>query len=233
LDRFRHTALVSAALAVGAIALSACGRDNADLVKGKTLFVNKCGACHTLARASTKGTQGPNLDDAFVTPRNDGMTAKTVEGVVGRQIAHPRRGSLMPAGLVKGQEAQDVAAYVGFAAGIKGKDQGPLADAGKPKTSNKPIAAKGGTLTIDAIDGTAFQSTKATAPAGQLTVKMPNKSSLGHDIVLQGVAGADGKVVPQGGVSTFSVNLKPGKYTYFCSVPGHEAAGMKGTLTVK
>jgi mono/diheme cytochrome c family protein len=226
LDRFRHTALVTAALAAGAIGVSACGRDNADLVKGKTLFVNKCGACHQLARADTKGTQGPNLDDAFVTPRQDGMTAKTVQGVVVRQIAHPRRNSIMPAGLVSGQDAKDVAAYVGFAAGIKGKDQGPLADAGKPQTSNKPIAAKGGTLTIAAIDGTAFQSTQATAPA-------PNKSSLGHDIVLQGVPGADGKVVPQGAVSTFSVNLKPGKYTFFCSVPGHEAAGMKGTLTVK
>jgi plastocyanin len=161
------------------------------------------------------------------------MSAKTVQGIVEDQIAHPRRHSIMPAGLVKGQEAQDVGAYVGYAAGIKGKDQGALAQAGKPQTSNKPIAAKGGTLTIAAIDGTAFQSTKATAPAGRLTVKMPNKSSLGHDIVLQGVPGADGKVVPQGGTSTFTVSLKPGKYTFFCSVPGHEAAGMKGTLTVK
>jgi plastocyanin len=233
LDRFRNIALVTAALAAGAIALSSCGRDDRDLVNGKTLFVNKCGACHELARAGTKGTQGPSLDAAFTTPRADGMTAKTVEGVVYRQIGHPRRNSIMPAGLVKGQDAHDVAAYVGYAAGIKGKDQGPLADAGKPATSNKPIAAKGGTLTIDAIDGTAFQSTAATAPAGQLTVKMPNKSDIQHDIVLKGVAGAEGKVVPKGGVSTFSVNLKPGKYTFFCSVPGHEQAGMKGTLTVK
>jgi plastocyanin/cytochrome c551/c552 len=233
LDRFRHTALVSAALAAGALALAACGREDRDLAKGKTLFVNKCGACHQLARADTKGTQGPSLDAAFVTPRKDGMTAKTVEGVVFRQIGHPHRGSIMPAGLVKGDDAHDVAAYVGYAAGIPGKDTGPLAEAGKPKTSGKPIAAKGGTLTIDAIDGTAFQSTKAAAPAGQLTVKMPNKSSIGHDIGLKGVSGAQGKVVPQGGTSTFSISLKPGKYTFFCSVPGHEAAGMKGTLTVK
>jgi plastocyanin len=233
LDRFRHTAIVTAAMAAGALLLSACGRDDVDLVRGKTEFVNKCGACHTLARAGTKGTQGPNLDDAFVTDRRDGMTAKTVEGVVVHQIGYPRRGSIMPADLVKGQTAQDVAAYVGHAAGIPGKDTGPLAEAGQPKTSNKPIAAKAGTLTIDAVDGTAFQSTQATAPAGQLTVKMPNKSPIGHDIGLKGVAGAQGKVVNQGGVSTFSANLKPGKYTYFCSVPGHEQAGMKGTLTVK
>jgi plastocyanin len=233
LDRFRNAALATLALAASAILLSACGRDDVDLVKGKTDFVNKCGACHTLARAGTKGTQGPNLDHAFVQDRRDGMTAKTVEGVVIHQIGYPLRGSIMPADLVEGQDATDVAAYVGQSAGIPGQDTGALAEAGKPKTSNKPIAAKAGALTIDAIDGTAYQSTKATAPAGQLTVKMPNKSSLGHDIGLKGVSGAQGKVVPQGGTSTFTVSLKPGKYTYFCSVPGHEAAGMKGTLTVK
>ncbi|HEX6714431.1 MAG TPA: c-type cytochrome [Thermoleophilaceae bacterium] len=233
MDRIRNTALVTAALAAGAIALSACGRDDRDLVNGKTLYVNKCGACHQLARADTKGTQGPSLDAAFETARADGMTAKTVEGIVYRQIGHPRRGSIMPAGLVKGSDAWDVAAYVGEAAGIKGKDQGPLAEAGKPKTSNKPIAAKAGTLTIDAIDGTAFQSTQATATAGKLTVKMPNKSDIGHDIALQGVSGADGDVVQKGGTSTFTVDLKAGKYTFLCTVPGHEQAGMKGTLTVK
>jgi plastocyanin len=233
LDRFRNTALAIAALAASALVLAACGRNDVDLVNGKTQFVNKCGACHTLARADTKGTQGPNLDHAFSQDRRDGMTAKTVEGVVVHQIGYPRRGSIMPADLVTGQDATDVAAYVGQAAGIPGQDQGALAEAGKPKTSNKPIAAKAGTLSIPAVDGTAFLSTQATAPAGQLTVKMPNKSSLGHDIGLHGVSGAQGKVVPQGGTSTFTVSLKPGKYTYFCSVPGHEAAGMKGTLTVK
>jgi plastocyanin len=233
LDRFRHSALVSAALVVGSIALSACGRDDENLVQGKTDFVNKCGACHVLARADTKGTQGPNLDDAFVTPRRDGMTANTVKGIVAHQIAYPRRGSIMPAGLVKGDAANDVAAYVGYAAGIRGKDTGPLAEAGKPKTSGKPAVAKNGKLTIDAIDGTAFSATKATAPAGPLEVDMPNKSSLGHNIELKGVPNAAGKVVPQGQVSSFKVSLKPGKYTFFCAVPGHEAAGMKGTLTVK
>jgi plastocyanin len=233
LDRFRHSALAAAAIAAGALALSACGREDVNLVSGKEKFVSNCGGCHTLARAGTKGVQGPNLDDAFSQARHDGLSAKTVQGVVRHQISYPLRNSGMPANLVKGSAADDVAAYVGYAAGKKGKDTGQLAEAGQPKSSGKPIAAKNGALTIDAIDGTAFQSTKATAPAGQLTVKMLNKSPLQHDIVLQGVSGAHGKVVPQGGTSTFTVNLKPGKYTYFCSVPGHEAAGMKGTLTVK
>jgi plastocyanin/mono/diheme cytochrome c family protein len=233
LHRFRHTALATVALAAAAIGLSACGRDDADLINGKTQYVNKCGACHQLARAGTKGTQGPSLDAAFTTPRKDGMTAKTVEGVVFRQIAHPRRNSIMPKGLVKGDDAKDVAAYVGYAAGIPGKDTGPLADAGKPKTSGKPVAAKAGKLTIDAIDGTAFSATAATADAGPLEVDMPNKSSIPHNIELKDVPNAAGKVIGQGQTSSFKVDLKPGKYTYFCAVPGHEAAGMKGTLTVK
>jgi plastocyanin len=233
LHRFRNTALAAAALATGAIGLSACGRNDADLVKGKTLFVERCGACHQLARANTKGIQGPSLDAAFTTPRADGMTASTVEGIVQRQIAHPRRGSIMPAGLVHDQDAQDVAAYVGYAAGIKGKDTGALATAGQPKTSSKPAVAKGGKLTIPAIDGTAFAFTKATAPAGSVTFDMPNKSPLAHNIALKGVAGAAGKVIPQGQTSTFTTTLKAGTYTFICEVPGHEQAGMKGTLTVK
>jgi len=233
LDRFRNTALAVAALAAGSLALSACGRDNADLVQGKALFVNRCGACHALARANTKGTQGPNLDDAFRTARADGMTSKTVEGIVVHQIGYPRRGSIMPADLVKDEKAVDVAAYVGYAAGVPGKDTGELAAAGQPKTSAKPAVAKGGKLTIAAVDGTAYQYTKATAPAGRLTVDMPNKSPIQHNIALKSVSGAAGKIVPQGQLSTFTATLKPGKYTYFCEVPGHEAAGMKGTLTVK
>jgi mono/diheme cytochrome c family protein len=233
LDRFRHIALVSAALAAGALALSACGRNGVDLVSGKEKFVTNCGACHTLARANTKGVQGPNLDAAFSQARRDGMTAKTVEGIVQHQIGYPIRNSGMPAKLVKGDAARDVAAYVGFAAGIGGKDTGALAAAGQPKSSNKPIAAKNGILSIAAVDGTAFQSTKATAPAGKLTMEMPNKSPLQHDIALKNVPGAHGPVVPQGGVSKFTASVKSGKYEYYCTVPGHEAAGMKGTLTVK
>jgi uncharacterized cupredoxin-like copper-binding protein/cytochrome c5 len=233
LDRFRTTALAILALAAAATALAACGRDNADLVKGKTLFISHCGACHALARAGTKGTQGPSLDDAFSADRQDGMSAKTVEGVVIHQIGYPRRGSIMPAKLVKGQDASDVAAYVGYAAGIPGKDQGPLAQAGQTQTSSKPAVEKGGKVTIDAVDGTAFSNKTATGTAGKITFDMPNKSPIGHNIALKGVAGAAGKVVTQGKTSTFTVTLKPGKYTFYCEVPGHEAAGMKGTLTVK
>jgi plastocyanin len=233
LHRPGNTTSAIALLAAGAVAISACGRGDADLVKGKTLFVNKCGACHVLARADTKGTQGPSLDSAFVQDRLDGLNSRTIKGVVKHQIAYPRRGSIMPAKLVKGDDAEAVAAYVGFAAGKPGKDQGPLAQAGAAQVSSKPLLAKAGKLTIPAIDGTAFASKAAEAPAGKVTFDMPNKSGLPHNIAIKGPASGAGKVVPQGQTSTFTVTLKPGKYTFFCQVPGHEAAGMKGTLTVK
>ena len=56
-------------LAALAVALAGCssikGADNANVILGKQEFVAKCGSCHTLARAETKGSVGPNLDEAF------------------------------------------------------------------------------------------------------------------------------------------------------------------------
>ena len=218
-----------------------CGReDQPDLANGKEMFVGKgtCGSCHALKRAGTKGTQGPNLDQAFGPARRDGLGDDTVEGVVLRQIGHPPKSSNMKAGLVTGDDARDVAAYVALVAGQGGKDTGALANAGQPKVSNKPIAAKGGTLTIDAdpTGALAFASTRATAPAGSLQVEMGNESSIQHNIALQGSGSSllsEGDVVGQGGTSSFSTRVKAGKYTYLCTVPGHEAGGMKGTLTVE
>jgi plastocyanin len=63
---------------------------------------------------------------------------------------------------------------------------------------------------------------------------MKNASSVPHDIAIRGSGVSQvGKVVQNGGTSTVSETLKPGTYTFYCSVDGHEAAGMKGTLTVK
>jgi mono/diheme cytochrome c family protein len=120
-------AVVTAAVA---LPLAACGRDEPDLSNGKALFTQECGTCHILGRAGTQGTTGPDLDAAFRTALSDGMNRDTVEGVVQKQILHPRANSAMPAGLVKGDDARDVAAYVGFAAARTGEDQGALAQAG-------------------------------------------------------------------------------------------------------
>ena len=128
-----------------ALALGACGRNDPNLETGKAKFVEKCGSCHTLARAGTQGTTGPNLDTAFQAALRDGLDRDTVEGVVHRQILHPRSDSQMPAGLVEGEDASDVAAYVGYAAARTGDDEGALASAGlaQAKTGQQIFTAAG------------------------------------------------------------------------------------------
>jgi plastocyanin len=208
------------------------------MVNGKALFTQKCGSCHALSRAGTKGSQGPNLDEAFGPARGDGLGEGTVAGVVERQIAHVRKSSMMPKDLVTGKDAQDVAAYVALVAGQPGKDAGALANAGRPKVSNKPIVAKGGTLKIDADSSgaLAFVTTKATAMPGSLNLVSVNKASIPHNIALKDPGGkllGEGPDVKGGGSSKLSASVKAGKYEFVCTVPGHEEGGMKGELTVK
>jgi mono/diheme cytochrome c family protein len=233
--RFAAAAGAAILLAVAA----GCGQeDSADLVNGKTQFAQKCGSCHVLERAGTKGTQGPDLDEAFGPARRDGLGEETVEGVVLRQIGNVLRKSIMPADLVVGEDARDVAAYVAQVAGQPGKDTGELANAGKPKVSSKPIEAENGELKIDAdpTGALAFVSTKANAMPGPLVLLSGNESQIQHNIAVRDPGGellGEGPVVGNGGTSKLSSQLQAGKYTFVCTVPGHEEGGMKGDLTVK
>jgi mono/diheme cytochrome c family protein len=121
-------ALGVVAAALVASALAACGRDEPDLANGKAQFVQRCGSCHVLERAGTQGTQGPSLDAAFQAALADGFDRDTVEGIVKDQIANPNIS--MPANLVTGDDARDVAAYVAYATDRPGEDEGALAQAG-------------------------------------------------------------------------------------------------------
>jgi mono/diheme cytochrome c family protein len=220
---------------LAALVAAGCGQENKNLVNGKAKFVEKCGSCHALSRAGTQGVQGPDLDSSFAEARRDGMSDATIEGIVYGQIGAVRRGSIMPNNAVTGEDRHDVAAYVGEVAARSGQDKGALATAGQPKTSNKTVKASGGKLQIDAVPSgaTVFEAGKATAPAGALQLIMDNPSDVQHNIALEG-GGIDekGAVVGKGGTSTVRANVKKGKYTFLCTVPGHAAGGMKGTLTV-
>ncbi len=78
-----------------------------------------------------------------------------------------------------------------------------------------------------------FNKKSLTAKHGKVTIKMSNPSGLPHGIAVEGKGvDKDGKTVRKGGTSTVTVTLKKGKYEFYCPVPGHKAAGMKGTLTV-
>jgi len=231
--------IFGALAATGAIlvALTGCAvkHPTANVVHGKQLFVAKCGSCHTLSHAGTSGAVGPNLDDAFRQDRADQLRSSDIRGLVDYWIQYPSFGGVMPAKLFTGQAAADVAGYVAQVAAKPGQDSGALASAVQA-VAQKPASEKAGALEIDA-DPTGqlkFLASSASGTAGKVTLRMKNASSVPHDIAIKG-AGLNqvGAIVSGGGTSMVTATLKPGTYTFYCSVDGHEAAGMKGTLTVK
>ena len=244
----RRARVVVAATAALLVGLSGCQVKSSgeNVVAGKAKFVAKCGSCHSLKRAGTTGVSGPNLDEAFQRARSDGFGQSTFQGVVYRQILQPARtaqtdpatgkpGAEMPAKLYTGEDARDVAAYVASAVGKAGKDTGQLAAVGAKK-STAVAKAQGGKLTIpaDPSGTTAYTFASATSPPGKLQIDTPNKSSVDHNIALEGNGvNEKGPVVKDGGVSKISADVKPGQYTFYCSVDGHREAGMVGKLTVK
>jgi mono/diheme cytochrome c family protein len=129
--------------AVVLLVLGGCGIKHpvTNNVKGKELFVSKCGVCHTLSHAATTGTIGPNLDDAFRQDRADGVKSASIEGLVGYWIQYPNTQGKMPARIYTGQDAQNVASYVGAVASIPGQDTGALAQAGAVQGTS-PAAGK-------------------------------------------------------------------------------------------
>lgn len=246
--RARERVAIGNALAVGAlgICLSACsvkGADNANLILGKQQFVAKCGSCHTLARANTKGIIGPNLDEAFRAGLDEGLQRNAIRSVVEEQVRRPNPEGLMPKGLVEGSKLSDIAAYVAQSAAAPGPDTGLLASAVEAPGAGKPAVEKAGKLEIDASPSgqLAYASNKASATPGAVTIEMANMSGVTHNIAIEsGENGANAKGSPisassfiSKGSTSISLNLKPGTYTFFCQVPGHRAAGMWGTLTVK
>jgi plastocyanin len=89
-------------------------------------------------------------------------------------------------------------------------------------------------ISADAGGALKFNTKTLSAKAGKVTITMANPSQLPHGVAVEGNGvDKDGKVVQNGGNSTVTVTLKPGKYTFYCPVPGHRQAGMQGTLTVK
>ena len=81
----------------------------------------------------------------------------------------------------------------------------------------------------------AYNTKTLAAGSSNVTIQFTNKSPLSHNVT---IANAKGKVLGatptfDGGTKTLTLKLPPGSYTFYCSVPGHEAAGMRGTLTVQ
>lgn len=89
-------------------------------------------------------------------------------------------------------------------------------------------------LTADPTGNLKFNTDALSAKAGNVTVTLTNPSPVEHNVTLQTPQGVKGgKTVGKGGTSTITAQVKPGSYTYYCSVPGHREGGMQGKLTVK
>ncbi|HEV2591221.1 MAG TPA: c-type cytochrome [Gaiellaceae bacterium] len=130
---------------------SGCGAvgrvTSGDPAHGKELFQdpkNQCASCHTLADAGSTGTIGPNLDDAFVAVKQQGFTLQSMRDLIRGQIAYPEKP--MPANLLQGQDANDVATYIAQCAAVP--SCGVTAE--KPASTTTTGGGGGGTTTTAA-----------------------------------------------------------------------------------
>jgi plastocyanin len=126
------------------------------------------------------------------------------------------------------QEAEEKAEEVGEEA--EGKAEEVEKEAEKATGSGGTVAVE-----ADPSGNLAFVSGEISAKAGKDTIEFTNESPVPHDVKIEDSSGKEvgGTEIVQEGSDTAEVDLKPGTYTYFCSVPGHRQAGMEGTLVVK
>jgi len=111
---------------------------------------------------------------------------------------------------------------------------GAAAESGEKSGSE---ASGGSTVAFEADPSgeLAYTTTEASAKAGNVTLDFNNPQGLPHDVAIEDKGGKTvGKtdLISEEETST-TVDLKPGTYTFYCTVPGHREAGMEGTLTVK
>lgn len=115
-------------------------------------------------------------------------------------------------------------------------ESGSAAGEGGGKEAEGGSAGSASAVDIEtASSGLAYSSKSATAKAGMVTVDFTNSQAIPHDVAIESSGGeviGQTELATEGSDST-EVELEPGTYTYFCTVPGHREAGMEGTLTVK
>ncbi len=105
------------------------------------------------------------------------------------------------------------------------------------KAGGQSGASGGSTVDFEADPGgeLAYTTTEASAKAGKVTIDFNNPQGLTHDVAIEN---ASGEMVAKtdliaGEETSTTTKLKPGTYTFYCTVPGHREAGMEGTLTVE
>lgn len=106
-------------------------------------------------------------------------------------------------------------------------------------TSTAPAASAGSGQTVQLAANTEgqlkYNTTSLAAKAGEVSIAFTNMAPLEHNVTVASSSGSVLGATPtfSGGSKTLTLDLKPGVYTFYCSVPGHRMAGMEGKLTVK
>ena len=112
---------------------------------------------------------------------------------------------------------------------------------GSSSSSTTPATTGGGggeggstvKISADPSGALKYEQTDVSATAGSITIDFTNMSSLPHDVTIEGNGASGATDTITDSTTSTTVDLEPGTYTFFCSVDGHRAAGMEGTLTVK
>jgi plastocyanin len=109
------------------------------------------------------------------------------------------------------------------------------ATASTPATAPATGASSNLSLEANPEGALKYNTTSLSAKAGKVSIAFANMSPEGHNVTVASSSGAVVGATPtfSGSSKTLSLNLKPGTYKFYCSVPGHRQAGMEGTLTVK
>jgi len=195
--------LAGAALAVWAVVLTAIG----------------------LARADFPGSQAVSRGTMAITAALMAATMVTAIATASRPPEH-EEGERTSAGSGAQQELEE--GQTGGTSG-GGESSRPAGEGGQPAGGGAVVS-----VSADPSGELAFQQRALTARPGSVRIEFRNDSTVQHDVKLaqgpQEVGGTD--LVADGTVSA-SVQLEAGRYTFYCSVPGHEQGGMAGQLTVE
>ncbi len=226
------------ALAVAASA-SGCGQtglsEGGDTSQGKELFISKCGGCHKLQDAGTRGTTGPDLDGAFAGSKAQNFKLSTIEQVVYDQIYHAA--DPMPRELVTGADAASVAKYVAAVAAEGSASEG----AAPTLTGTTPGGGGGGRNAPSAEGAKLFQSLgcsgchslnggKLTGPPLNGLFGSKTELSTGQSVtaneayLLESILDPDKQVVKGFPKGVMSATIKPG------SIPQSQAKALVAFL---
>ena len=208
------TALLAAGCGTGGIV------KGGDPGKGGALFVKgvngkpSCASCHTLKAAGAKGVIGPNLDDAFTFDRQQGYQESTITQVVRDQIEIA--GGRMPANLVTGADADDVAAYVAACAGVQNPGASCTVSTAGPALPG--LAGKGQKLyaSLSCVSCHTTDGTKSTGPSFKGLFGRPTKLTTGQTVtasmayLLESIRDPDKQIVQGYSPGVMSSAIKPG-----------------------